>query len=362
MTSAPATPPTRPGRRLRFAAVGLIALGVAATFAYAGGWLSPHRLTPGRFVDTFEHVFGLHPGFRRNHAKGVGVRGYFESSGKGALLSKALVFQPGRVPIVGRFSLAGGNPFQADAPRAVRAMALQFLLRDGEEWRTAMIDTPVFAVNTPEAFRDQLVAMAADPATGKPDPAKVKAFFAGHPESVRAVERIKAQMPSSGFHDSTYGSLNAFVFVDAGGHRTPVRWWLVPVQPFEPATPAPPDAPNYLFDTLAARLRRQPLQWHLVLTVGQPGDPTNDATIPWPPDRDRIDAGTLTIDTIEGEETSPARTVNFDPLVLPDGIESSDDPLLSARSAVYSVSFRRRVGEPVSPSPVTNTEVEVSGP
>jgi catalase len=137
---------------------------------------------------------------------------------------------------------------------------------------------------------------------------------------------------------------------------------MVPVQPFEPATPAPPDAPNYLFDTLAARLRRQPLQWHLVLTIGQPGDPTNDATIPWPPDRERVDAGTLTIDTIEGEVVSPARTVNFDPLVLPDGIESSDDPLLSARSAVYSASFRRRVGEPVSPSPVTNTEVEMSGP
>ncbi len=242
-------------------------------------------------------------------------------------------------------------------------MALQFLLPDGEEWRTAMVDTPVFAVSTPEAFRDQLVAMAPDPATGNADPVKMKAFFARHPESARAAERIKAQTPSSGFHDSTYGSLNAFVFVDGGGRRTPVRWWMVPVQPFESATPPPPaGVPNYLFDALATRLRQQPLQWHLVLTVGQPRDPTNDATIPWPPDRDRIDAGILTIDTMEGEEASLARTVNFDPLVLPDGIESSDDPLLSARSAVYSASFRRRAGEPVSASAVTNTEVEVSGP
>ncbi len=64
----------------------------------------------------------------------------------------------------------------------------------------------------------------------------------------------------------------------------------------------------------------QPLRWHLILTVGQPGDPTADATLPWPPDRKQIDAGTLTIDSIESEDTSPTRDINFDPLVLPDGI------------------------------------------
>ena len=39
-----------------------------------------------------------------------------------------------------------------------------------------------------------------------------------------------------------------------------------------------------------------PLQWHLIVTVGQPGDPTDDATIPWPSDRQQVDVGTLTID------------------------------------------------------------------
>jgi len=67
--------------------------------------------------------------------------------------------------------------------------------------------------------------------------------------------------------------------------------------------------------------------------------------------------GALTIDHLESEEKSPARTMNFDPLVLPAGMAGSDDPLLSARSAAYSVSFRRRFGEPVSPSAVTRAEV-----
>src|SRR2546429_6708833 len=82
--------------RLALIAVALAA--VAGIFAYLGGWFTPNDLTPARFTDGFEQVDGLHPGFRRNHAKGVGVAGFFESNGNGVRLSKAAVFQPGRVP------------------------------------------------------------------------------------------------------------------------------------------------------------------------------------------------------------------------------------------------------------------------
>ena len=67
--------------------------------------------------------------------------------------------------------------------------------------------------------------------------------------------------------------------------------------------------------------------------------------------------GTLTLDSVESEETSPARDINFDPLVLPDGMAPSDDPLLSARSAIYSQSFTRRAGEKKEPSAITPSEV-----
>jgi catalase len=337
----------------RLALVGVIVGAVLIAFAYAGGWLTPWQLAPEGLVDTFEQINGPHPGFRRNHAKGVSVSGTFESSGRAATLSRAAVFQPGRVPVVGRFSLAGGNPHVADSAEAVRALAIRFSLPNGEEWRTAMISLPVFPVRTPEAFRDQLVAMSADPRTGKPDPAKVQAFLAVHPESARALAAIKAEKLSSGFENTTYYGLNAFELVSSSGKSTPVRWSMVPLQPFLPSAAQPPSDPNYLFDALIAQVERGPLQWRLVLTIGQPGDPTNDATIAWPADREQIDAGTLTIDRIESDDSSPVRTITFDPLVLPDGITGSDDPLLSARSATYSVSFTRRVGEPASPSAIS---------
>jgi catalase len=345
--------PPRASRIARLALVGAIVGAVLVAFAYAGGWLTPWQLTPEGLVDTFQQINGPHPGFRRNHAKGVSVSGTFESTGRAATLSRAAVFQPGRIPVVGRFSLAGGNPDQVDSPETVRALAIRFSLPDGEEWRTAMVSIPVFPVRTPEAFNEQLIATSPDPRTGKPDPAKVQAFFAAHPESARALAVIKAEKLSSGFENTTYYGLNAFELVSSSGKSTPVRWSMVPFQPFAPVATQPSTDPNFLFDALIAQVERSPLQWRLVLTIGQPGDPTNDATIAWPPDREQIDAGTLTIDRIESDDSSPVRTITFDPLVLPDGISGSDDPLLSARSATYSVSFTRRVGESASPSAIS---------
>ena len=342
----------------RFALIGFALAAVVGTFAYFGGWFTRNDLTPARFTDAFEHVDGAHSGFRRNHAKGLGVYGFFESNRNGGRLSKAVVFRPGRVPVIGRFSLSGGQPYVADMPDTVRGLALQFSLPDGELWRTAMINLPVFPVSTPEAFYERLIVSKHDPSTGKPDPAKMKAFLARHPETVQAMTVIEGQAVSSGFDNSTFHSLNAFRFINSAGAFFPVRWLMTPMQPFEAASAASaPQDKNYLFDALIAQIHRQPLRWRLIVIIGQPGDPTNDATRSWPDGREKVDVGTLTLDRVESEETSAATDINFDPLVLPAGIAPSDDPLLSARSAVYSQSFTRRAGESKQPSAITPSDV-----
>jgi catalase len=352
--SAPYSPGAllKPGAMAKLGVIALLLLALAAGFAGAAGWLSPARLDQTRLVDEFESVNGRHAGFRRNHAKGVCVFGWFEGNGSGERLSRAAVFRPGRVPVIGRFALAGGMPMMPDGPNAVRSLALQFTLPDGEIWRTGMNDIPVFPVRDAQGFYDNLVASAPDRATGKPDPAKIQAFLAAHPESARAIGLIKNTPFSSGFANASYNSLNAFRLVNAAGIATPVRWTLRAVDAFEPEPAEAPAGKNYLFDALAARLSRGPAQWHLLLTIGQPGDRTDDATIAWPAGRETIDAGTLTLDRIEAEGPGNCRDINFDPLVLPSGIEPSNDPLLSARSAVYSASVRRRLGETKTPSAV----------
>jgi catalase len=334
----------RPGRRdvlLGAAVVGAFLAADLGALLYANKWIGPARLTPRVFLDGFAKVFGRQPGFRKNHAKGVAVTGYFDSNGNGRALSKAAVFAPGRTPVIGRFSLAGGNPHAPDALSTARGLGLAFGFPGQDQWRMATLNLPVFPDNSPQGFYDRLIASALVPGTGKPDPTAMARFLAEHPETARAMKIVKQHPPTPGFGDSVYSGLNTFYFVNASGARTPVRWSLTPLQQALP----PSSGPNGLFDALERQLRTGPLRWRLMMTVGEPTDPTHDATLPWPADRRTVDAGTLTLDSVQADAAGNARDINFDPLVLPAGIEPSDDPLLSARSAVYAASYRRRTGE-----------------
>jgi catalase len=360
-------PLTAAQRLARAAFIGAVMAFVIILFAYVGGWLSPSRLTQSRMMAAFREANGTHAGFRRNHAKGVCVAGWFESSGQAASWSKAALFESGRVPLIGRFALAGGMPFQADSPNTVRSMALRLTPANGAEWRTGMNNIPVFPVNSAEGFYEQLVASKPDPATGKPDPAAMKEFLSRHPETARAVAIIKAHPASVGFADSTFNSLDTFRLVNSAGVSVPVRWAAVPLQEAVVQASSPDDdsrqaaSGNRLFNDLIAQLHEHALQWRLVMTLAQPDDPTADPTVAWPDDRRHIDAGIVTVDQVSSEDDGACADINFDPLVLPPGIEPSDDPLLSARSAVYARSFTLRAAEKVQKAPSAVTPREAAG-
>lgn len=350
----PQAKPSASSTLLKFALIGLVLLSSAAAFVCARGWLADRGLTGTAMIDALQTNAGPHPGFRRNHAKGVCIAGYFEGNGKGTPLSSSAFFEKTRAQVVGRLALAGGNPYAADAAVPVRSMALQLRLPDGQEWRTGMNDIPGFPVSTPQAFQAQTLASRPDPATGKPDPAAMQAFQAAHPEALAFAQRLKASPRSSGFGNDSYNGINAFIFVGADGARRLVRWSMQPEQPFAPmdAAAAEPAARDALFDDLLASLDRGPLRWHLVVTLAAAGDAGDQAAVPWPADRERIDVGTLTVIGASSETRGGCRDIVYDPLVLPPGIEASDDPLLSARSASYAVSYRRRAGEPPGDSAI----------
>jgi catalase len=314
-------------------------------FGYVGGWLAPGRLTPARLVNQLQANAGIFPGYRRNHAKGVCVTGYFQSSVQAQPYSSAQVFAPGRTPFVGRFALPGGNPYAPDNSVPIRSMALRFALANGQQWRTGMNSMPVFTVNTPQSFYELLQAQQPDPKTGKPDPAKLGAFFGAHPETAAFLAWVKTAKPSASYATETYESLNAFVFIGADGVRHPVRWRMAAETTDAGSDPVKAGDPDYLAADLTQRLSQGPLRWHLLVTLAEPGDPTNDATKVWPDNRRTIDAGTLVIERAEPQESGPCRDINYDPLVLPSGIEASDDPLLPARSAAYATSYLRRTSE-----------------
>ena len=60
----------------------------------------------------------------------------------------------------GRFNLGTPDPNAPDATVRVRGIGLRISTPDGQEWRSAMINAPVFPVSTPQAFYELLLASA----------------------------------------------------------------------------------------------------------------------------------------------------------------------------------------------------------
>lgn len=355
MATKPVVPPAS---ALRWLGVVTAPTALALGFLWTGGWLTPHRLTQTGLLDSLRAVDGVHPGFRRNHAKGVCVTGWFEGNGNATPLSSASVLrQSQRTPVIGRFALAGGMPFQADVPAKVRSMALRLMPPSSQEWRMGLNDIPVFPVRTPQEFHDLQSASRPDPATGKSDPMRLKAFRAAHPWLQEAAERIVHRSVSGGFADDTYRSLDSFLLVKESGEKTAIRWAMEPVKAAI-TDRGETDDHNYLFRHLIDDIHARPLQWRLLMTVAGDRDAIDDPSQSWAEDDRQIDAGTLTLTAVESEEGGPCNDITFDPLVLPSGVAPSGDPILQARSAAYMRSFSLRSGEKAPVPAITPTMTE----
>lgn len=344
------TPPPPPRRRLPLAPLAAIAAVVAVAgtgFLYAAGRLGDTPPTARTLIGAIEAAAGPHPGYRRAHSRGVCVGGWFQGTADGAALSSARVFAQGRVPVLGRLSIGGGDPHGAEAGARVRSLALQLRSDDGADWRLAMNSFPFFAVPSAEAFLEQTRAQIPDPATGKPDPARMAAVLAKYP-SARAFRDWAARAPwPDSWANTTYNGIHTFVFVAPDGHRQPLRWSLRPRAPLVAMDAAVRAAatPDYLAAEFARRLAAGPVAWDLVATLPAPGDALDDPSQPWPASRPTRTLGTLWLDTMTPQAAGACRDVNFDPTVLPPGIAPSDDPILAARAAVYAQSFNRRERE-----------------
>lgn len=325
--------------------LGLVTALLIAWGFHAGGF-RPSSPDAAQIVNEMEAAAGrAHPGFRRNHAKGLCVRGRFESSGNGVQVSRASIFKPGTTPVIGRLSAAGPDPAQADVRGMIRSLALSLYTPDGQSWYTAMNSVPVFPVNTPQGLYDELRASVPEYGGTVPDAQKMQAFKQAHPE-MKHFETWLAEHPgSSGFDNTAYYSVNAFRMIDGQGTVRFVRWSLVPDTPYAPMTDSQREDPDFLAFGFARRVEQSPVRWHLLITLAEPNDPTTDATLRWPEPRRQVDAGVLVIDRQQSQVDGACRDVDFNPLQLPPGIEPSDDPLLLARGAAYAESHKRRLQE-----------------
>jgi catalase len=294
-----------------------------------------------QIVDALNKRFGVYPGYRANHAKGIVVEGNFKASPEAATMSKSPLFSGEKFPVTVRFSDGGGLPDVHDAAPAANphGMAIKFHLPNGVESDIVVNSLKFFPVATPEEFRDLQLAAASSP-PGTPMSTQFKSFLASHP----SVEKANATLgiPAS-FADEQYYGINAFIFTNRSGRKQAVRYIIEPEKiVHQSKDEAAKESPSYLMDDMRTRLAKGVVTFHLKAQLAAAGDSTKDATRPWPEDRKVVDLGVLTIDRSVADTLSAQKKLLFLPGRLTDGIEPSDDPLIAARDASYAVSFGRR--------------------
>jgi catalase len=324
---------------------GLLAL-VFPAFAAAGeaSAAAGEEVTPDQVVEAIEGAFGVTPGERRNHIKGTCAAGEFV--GVPNAYSRSALFSGKPVPVVARFSLAGGNPKAPDTAKSARGMALEFRLPNDALQHMTMLNTPIFGAAHPETFLAMMLAMKPDPATGKPDPEKIKAFKASHPDNQAQADFLASNNPPANYANSAYYGIHTFKFINRAGKTTLVRWRFVPQDGEKRLTDAELKTmpPNFLEQALIDRTKQGAAKWDMVIAIGKPGDPEDNPTLAWPADRKEMKVGTLTISQAMPQKGAECSKINFDPLVMADGIEATDDPILHFRSPAYAISFAKRMG------------------
>jgi catalase len=319
----------------------LIVGATAASFLPAATAQAP---APDKLVDALEGVFGKHAA-RRSGAKGVCASGFFVGTPDGRGLTNSAIFSGQEIPVIARFSVGGGNPKAPDKGKTVRGLALKFNGPGGETWETSNISAPVFFVNSPENFVKFMEARRPDPATGRPDPAKVKAFNDSHPDSKPQIEWLaKAPVPAS-YATVNYWGTNAFEFTTPAKKKVTGKWMFEAARGTQGLTDdelkAMPDA--FLADELRKRAANGSIAFNFNVQLAEAGDVVNDPTVPLPASRKVVNAGRLVIDKVEAGNGGACDKITFNPLTLPKGVGPSADPTLLARPASYAISLSRRL-------------------
>ncbi len=298
-----------------------------------------------QLIQQFDNTFGLQPGFRPAHAKGMLLTGTFTPATGAVAISRAPHFERPTTPVTVRFSNSTGIPLipDGDANANPRGMAVRFHL--GERVHTDIVShsTDGFPTRTGEEFLEFLRALAASNGATK-SPTALEQFLGTHPKALAFVKTPKPTPVS--FAQEAYFGVTAMRFLDKNNAGRFGRYRLVPeagVETLDDAA-APKHGANFLFEELRERIGKGPVVFQVAVQLSGEGDVLEDATVHWPESRPVVELGRISLTSLVADDAEEQRHIIFDPIPRVDGIEASADPLLELRAAVYLISGRRRRG------------------
>ncbi len=302
-----------------------------------------------RLVDSINATYGVHPGHRAAHAKGVLCAARFTPTPAAAALSRAAHLAGAPVRAHVRFSNGSGDPLSSDTARDGRGMAVKFYLPDSSTTDVVALSLPAFFARNPEDLLAFNEARRIDPSTGQPDLARVGAYLAVHPEAMTAVSAAMTHPIPASYASLIYHGLHAYRFENSDGAVRHGRYHLVPdaMEANLSDDEATSRSPDYLREELSERLARASAAFHLRVEVAESGDPIDDPTAVWPDGRTVVELGRLELTGLAFDRERDGDVLVFDPTRVTDGIQVTNDPILLARPGAYNVSIARRTAPTV---------------
>ncbi len=294
-------------------------------------------------LQQFDQIFGLHPGFRPAHAKGLMLSGVFTPSPTAQALTRAPHIVRSSTPVTARFSNSTGLPQLPDSVGDAnpRGLAIRFNLAEHVHTDIVAHSTDGFPARDGHEFLELLRALAAS-GPEVPSPKPIETFLGSHPAALAFVQTPKP-FPTS-LASQTYFGVTAFAFTNSDGETKYGRYRIVPAMgnQFLSDTEAAKIPADYHFEEIAQRVAKEPVRFHIFVQVAETGDTVDDATIHWPESRAQVQLGTLALNEVLSDSLAQQQHIIFDPIPRVDGIEASADPLLELRAAIYLLSGRRR--------------------
>jgi catalase len=324
----------------------------------------PATLENYHFLEKISHFDRERIPERVVHARGFVAHGYFEANGTigdkpASTYTRAKLFaeKGKRTPVTIRFSTVIGGRDSSEAARDPRGFAVKFRTEDGN-WDLVGNNLAIFFIRDAIKFPDVIHALKPDPITFRQEPNRIFDFMANTPESMHMLTHLFSPrgIPTDYRHMQGFG-VNTYKFVNAQGDSCLVKYHWQPKQGVACMTQAEAEtvqgkdlghATKDLYDAIE---RGDCPEWELQVQIMSDDehpeldwDPLDD-TKTWPEDQfPLLPVGRMVLDRNVDDHHNENEQSAFGTGVLVDGLDFSDDKMLTGRTFSYSDTQRYRVG------------------
>jgi catalase len=329
------------------------------------GARGPATLENYQFLEKMSHFDRERVPERVVHARGATAFGYFEAYGSYgdeaiSKYTRAKLFgeKGKKTDLAIRFSTVAGGRDSSEMARDPRGFAVKLYTEDGN-WDLVGNNLGVFFIRDAIKFPDFIHSQKPDPVNFEANVAnRAFDFFSQSPESMHMIMLVFSPrgIPATYRHQQGFG-VNTYKWVNAQGETVLVKYHWIPKQGVKSYTAE--DAAKVqsgalgvhtkdLYDAIAAGdYPEWELQVQMMSDDEHPEldfDPLDDTKV-WPEEQFPLTPiGRMVLNRAPENFFAESEQIAFGTGVLVDGLDFSDDKMLTGRTFSYSDTQRHRVG------------------